>query len=330
MTKRPHDAIFKWGFEDPAAAAALLRELVPAAIRDAIDWSSLRSEPGAFIDRVLADRHNDLLFSALLRTGEPRRVFLLLEHQSTSDSDLPRRVLSYQAQIWERFRKEHPAAPLPPVLAVLVSHVPGGWTAPRSLDELFDPSVLALPGLAALVPRFSMLALDLAHQSNADLAARALPAPQQLVLWLLRDARNPPRLLANFEAWRPALVETGRGRAGLDRLAVLIEYMFRVVDRLTWDALHAKLRTLGTSTEDIAMTIAEHLHAEGLAEGLEKGLERGRSEGRLDTLRRQLVLKFQALDAAAEARLQAATAEAIDRYLERVLTADSLAAVLGD
>ncbi len=32
--------------------------------------------------------------------------------------------------------------------------------------------------------------------------------------------------------------------------------------------------------------------------------------------------------AASEARLQAASAEAIDRYLERLLTADSLAAVL--
>jgi hypothetical protein len=41
-------------------------------------------------------------------------------------------------------------------------------------------------------------------------------------------------------------------------------------------------------------------------------------------------MKFSALDASAEARLQAATSEAIDRYLQRVLTADSLAAVLAD
>jgi len=312
MTKRPHDALFKWAFEAPAAAAALLCELLPPDIRDAIAWSSLQAEPGSFVDRALADRHNDLLFSARLRAREPRRIFLLLEHQSTADADLPRRVLSYQDRIWDRFRKEHPAAPLPPVLAVLVSHVPGGWSAPRSLDEQFDPSDLALPGLAALVPRFSMITLDLAHQSNADLAARTLPALQQLALWLLRDARNPSELLANFDAWCPALLEVERGQSGPEKLAVLIEYMFQVVDRVTWDAIHAKLHVLGARTEELAMTAAEYVHA----------------QGRLDALRRLLVLKFQTLDAAAEARLQAASAEAIDRYLDRLLTADSLTAVL--
>jgi hypothetical protein len=63
------------------------------------------------------------------------------------------------------------------------------------------------------------------------------------------------------------------------------------------------------------MTIAEWLR------------EEGRKEGRLATLRSLLLYKFQTLDADAEARLQAATPEALDRYLRRVLTADSLAAV---
>jgi hypothetical protein len=49
-------------------------------------------------------------------------------------------------------------------------------------------------------------------------------------------------------------------------------------------------------------------------------------------LRSQLSAKFgaQALEAAYEARLQAATPAAVDRYLQRVLVADSLAAVFED
>jgi hypothetical protein len=47
-------------------------------------------------------------------------------------------------------------------------------------------------------------------------------------------------------------------------------------------------------------------------------------------LRSQLVYKLGPLDAASEARLEAATPEALDRYLRRVLTADSLAAVFAD
>jgi hypothetical protein len=66
------------------------------------------------------------------------------------------------------------------------------------------------------------------------------------------------------------------------------------------------------------MTIAEYLE------------EKGRQQGHVDMLRKQLVYKFHALDAATEARLQAATSEALDRYVRRVLTADSLAAVFED
>jgi hypothetical protein len=318
MTKRPHDAFFKWAFEAPADAAALLREIVPAAVRDEIVWSTLDRERGSFVDRTLADRHNDLLFSAELRDCAPRRIFLLLEHQSTADPAMPQRMLSYQSRIWDRFRTDRPTAPLPLVLAVLVSHVRGGWAAPRSFEELFAPAMLALPGVAPLVPRLSMLVLDLAHQSDADLAARALAPSQKLALWLLRDARDPARLLASFDVWSPALSELGRSQSGLDQLAVLLEYIFRVVNGVTRRILYAKIRELGASTEEIAMTIAEELHAEGYA------------KSHLDVLRRLLVLKFQALDPAAEARLQAANTEAVDRYLERLLTADSLAAVFAD
>ena len=72
------------------------------------------------------------------------------------------------------------------------------------------------------------------------------------------------------------------------------------------------------------MTIAEQLHDEGLAKRIEKG--------RITALRAVLVARFgsQALDAKYDAHLQAATAAAIDRYLQRVGGAESLAAVFED
>jgi predicted transposase/invertase (TIGR01784 family) len=89
MTTRPHDALAKFAFEAPTNAAALLRELLPAAVRAAVAWKTLDRERGSFVDDMLADHHSDLLFSARLRTGEPKLVFFLLEHQSTSDATMP-------------------------------------------------------------------------------------------------------------------------------------------------------------------------------------------------------------------------------------------------
>jgi hypothetical protein len=140
---------------------------------------------------------------------------------------------------------------LAPVVAVLVNHVPGGWTAARAFEDLFDPAVMALAGLAALVPRCSMIVEDLMQLSNADLAARALGAFQKLALWLLRDARDSARLLDSFDAWIPAMLELERSRSGRDSLGVLITYMFQVIDPVNEEELHAKIRQLGPAARKL-------------------------------------------------------------------------------
>ena len=128
---------------------------------------------------------------------------------------MPLRMISYQNRIWDRFVEEHPGAPLAPVIAVLVSHVPGGWTAARAFKELFDPAVMALSGLIALVPRFSMIVDDLAQLSNDDLATRPLPAFPKLALWLLRDARDSaPSSPASMRGSRRCSNSTEPARAG--------------------------------------------------------------------------------------------------------------------
>ncbi len=89
------------------------------------------------------------------------------------------------------------------------------------------------------------------------------------------------------------------------------------------------------------MTIADMLmqkgHAKGLGRAERRGSPRPRGRsgqgsrgGRVATLRALLRLKFQSLDAAAEARLRAASPAAIDRYLRRLLSAETLAAVFDD
>ena len=50
---QPHDKLFKAGFSDPETTARFLRSQLPPALTAAIDWSSLRLEPGSFIDSHL-------------------------------------------------------------------------------------------------------------------------------------------------------------------------------------------------------------------------------------------------------------------------------------
>jgi flagellar biosynthesis/type III secretory pathway protein FliH len=331
MTSRPHDALFKRAFEAPADAAPLLRELLPVGLSEAIAWETLIHEAASFVDPALNDSHGDRLFSARLRDSASAAVCLLLEHQSTDDAELPMRALSYQVRIWERMRQEKPPSVhgwLTPIITVVVSHARGGWTSALLFEALFDPSMMAIPGMAALVPRFSLILDDLTERSNDDLKARSLGAFQKLALWLLRDARDPPRLLGSFDTWQAEILHVLRRPDGRDAFITLVTYLFQVVDPLYWNDLHAKIDQLGRRAKETTMTIAEWLREEGHKEGREKG----REEGCIATLRSQLLFKFklQKLDERAEARLRAATPEAIDRYVQRVLIADSLAEVFDE
>src|SRR5689334_25204668 len=106
MTSSPHDSMFKWAFESPPDAAALLHELLPPAVREVIAWETLHDASGSFVDVTLGAGHSDLLFEARLRTSARSLAYLLIEHQSTEDPSMPLRMLTYQTQLWGRLRKK--------------------------------------------------------------------------------------------------------------------------------------------------------------------------------------------------------------------------------
>ena len=82
-TKTPHDALFKAVFQQPENAAAELQHVLPAEQATAVDWPTLKLEPGSYVDEALSDRHSDLLFSATTKTsGERVLVYLLFEHRA--------------------------------------------------------------------------------------------------------------------------------------------------------------------------------------------------------------------------------------------------------
>src|SRR5690606_14865704 len=64
----------------------------------------------------------------------------------------------------------------------------------------------------------------------------------------------------------------------------------------------------------------QHGREEGRAQGLQRGLRRGRAEVSL----KQLRLRFGSVPAEAQQRVERASAEELDRWTERVLTAGSL------
>lgn len=319
MTTRPHDALFKAAFEAPARAAGLLRCRLPAALDQALDWSTLVHEPGSYVNPELADSHSDLLFSVEIghgsRAGERLAVYLLCEHQSSEVRHLLVRTLGYQVRIWERFLRDRPAGRIPAIISLVVCHTPDGWSEPRRFHDLVSPAPSAYPGLAELVPQFSVLIEDLADLSDDELYAMSLDAFAHVTLWFLRDGRNPTRLLSSMSRWIPVLASVLRAEDGMRAFLQLVRYASLVLSDEDFGTFHGTLRT---RLPEVDKEMASHY---------ETTLQRGRAEGRADLVRRLLGLKFREIDPRYQAQLAAATSEQLDRYAERILTATTIAEV---
>ncbi|MDC3952389.1 Rpn family recombination-promoting nuclease/putative transposase [Polyangium jinanense] len=204
MTDNPHDALFQYVFSNPEHAAPALRSMLPAALAEKVDFSTLVLAPGHFVDPELDGHRSDLLFSARI-AGRDALIYVLWEHQSYVDTWLLLRLLEYMVRIWRSYRDEHPRAKkLPVIVPVVLHHSKTGWRAARRFEDLVDVDAAGLSVLAH-VPRFEFVLDDISRVDDAELSRRAMTVLGRLVLYLFRHARDPEELFAGLGRWAEAL-----------------------------------------------------------------------------------------------------------------------------
>ncbi len=97
----PHDAYFRKVMARRDNAASEIRTALPAAIISRIDLTDLRLQPGSFVHPDLSNRYSDLLYRTRL-DGHPAYVYILMEHQSSSDRFMAFRMLEYMIAVWRQ------------------------------------------------------------------------------------------------------------------------------------------------------------------------------------------------------------------------------------
>ena len=186
-----HDVFFRCLFRDPSIAAPELRQLLPARVAQAIDWSTLKQAERSYIDPGLREKESDVVFEARLRSGRAVVLYVLLEHQSRPDRFLPYRLLVYMVRIWEAWRAANEKARyLPVILPVVLSNAGRPWRGPRSLGELYRWPKALREGLAPHLPDFRLLLDDLATVTDAELMGRSTPELTRLGLLALKSGRQ--------------------------------------------------------------------------------------------------------------------------------------------
>jgi hypothetical protein len=251
------------------------------------------------------------------------------------------RMLRYMLLVWERWLAQNPDAgpPLPPILPVVFSHDEDGWRSPTQFHDLFSADAGTIAILRRFVPAFEILVDDISTVTDEQLAARALPPGVALSLWALRDGRSPETLLAHVPFWASLFDALERIPGGRDVLLRILQYLGEAAgdDSVAIDTFAQEVIKHAPKASKVIMSSLEKFtkkaHEEGLAKGLAKGRAAGRAEGIAEGLRTALLKmlrgKFGELSAERVARVDHADESTLQSLIDRAITADSVAAVLG-
>ena len=182
--------------------------------------------------------------------------------------------------------------------------------------------------VAIIYLQFTYLVDDLSEVPDDRLRSRAMTALGRLVEACLKHARTRADLLDVLSGWADVVREVVRAPRGLQALALVIRYILLVNDHVEPDALQAFLeRVAGPEAKDTVMTAGERLIQQGEDRGIQKGIQQGERALLLRLLRKRFGNQ---VDDATARRLEAASAEQIAIWAERVLSAATLVELLTD
>ena len=255
-------------------------------------------------------RTPDFVVRVRTREGEPEMVIVHIEAQAGTGRRFGRRMFEYYSLLW--LSSDAPVFPI-------VLFVKGGGRQ----------------GIATRTYRHEVLGREVMKFQFASVALAGFSGWEYLEKGPLAAA------LAPFMRWEGESEESDKLRAhagvrdevassGLDDEAMfllinLIETYFPVPEELRERYRQLISREEYRKVQEVEMTWADRLRQEGHDKGREEGREAGLIEGKQQTLKRLLTVKFGALSPGLLESIDAlGSAEELDRYLDRVITAATL------
>jgi predicted transposase/invertase (TIGR01784 family) len=324
MIHNPHDALFRAVLGQPEHARGTLQSIVPVELAESLDWSTLTLQPGSFIDTALRGQYTDLLYAATRRDGSDVLVYFLFEHQSTipEGGRMALRLLRYQAEIWNRWSTDHPdARRLPMIIPLVMYHGAAPWSAPLAFDDLLDTPPGARPSIDRYLVRFEYVLHDLSQIPDDQLhGAAMMTALAKLVSLCFKHARTRPDFLEIFAHWIDVVREVAGTPNGWAALNLVMRYIIEVNEHLQPEALQALMeREVGPQAKDAVVTAGQQL------------IEQGFQQGERAVLLRQLRRRFGGeVDTPVEQRIATASIEQVELWVDRVLSAATLAEIFAD
>lgn len=301
-----HDAFFKQYLGIPQAAAAFLRNHLPAAVLAQLDLSQLELERDTFVDEQLRNHFSDLVYRTQTVAETPIAIALLFEHKSYPDEWVNFQILRYQVNLWQqeyaRMQAEYSAAkkagetpsPMPrtltPILPLLVYHGQREWKLSlrfaHHLTGMEDSESPLAQALAPYIPDFQPHFINLTAMSDAEIQDEVMSRLFVLVLKHIFEHG----LGGYLDEVLTLAAEVMQQPNGMAMVVALLRYLGRAGRQLDKEEVAQKLVDLLPKEGGVLMqTMADEWIEEGKVlghrEGRLEGRLEGRQEGRQESLR---------------------------------------------
>jgi len=288
----PHDSFFRRYFGRPEVFASLLREVLPGAVFDGFDLSTLTIEPGTYVDSEYHRHLSDLAAEVKWVGGvgsppigdevpgppEPIKIYLLAEHKSYNDSKVLLQLLRYMVQTWDQDTKASRTTRLTPIIPILFHH---GSKPEVSTDfaDLFSPTLPHV--LTSYIPRF-----DVALANITGLAEEDFPTDPALAMayWSFRYAQTDARRTLS------AIARIAGNLKDLEALHGPIEDVSLYFTSVTDLTLSEFLETINKVLEDVRlkesfMGARDTLLLRSMRESKQEGFDEGNNQTKLHFVR---------------------------------------------
>ena len=304
-SERPkHDELFKKVMSEPVAAREFLEHYLPVTFKNKINLSSVKIEKESFVTEDLRRRLSDVVYSVSLKqnidgknstdttesaNNDKAYVYVLIEHQSSSDYWIAFRLWQYMLLLCERHKdankNNQPKSnatsakynKLPLICPIVVYANDKSYNAPRSFWELFEDGRTAKELMGD-----EYLLVDLQKQSDNDIEQKKHLGMMEYMLKHIkaRDILNLwQSLLEKFESSIEIDRENGY---------IYIKWLLWYSDAKVSEDKQVELAKIIASylkkedQEGLMRTIADKYIDEGMQKGMVQGMQIGRNEGKYE------------------------------------------------
>ncbi|MDO8938601.1 MAG: Rpn family recombination-promoting nuclease/putative transposase [Methylicorpusculum sp.] len=324
----PHDTGYKLLFSHPRLVQDLITGFVQPEWLDSIDFKTLEPVKASFATDDLRQRHDDCIWRMKFKDTW-LYLYLLLEFQSSDDYFMANRVMTYLGLLYQdiiRSQLLKKGDLLPPVLPIVIYNGASNWSGPVEIASLINP---IHPALQAYTPQLSYFLLqeratpkDYSQTHPTNLVGHLIALEQcatsddlqnqlQLLQQQLKAARYQP-IRRSFAIWLSRLLRVKFKTESIPEYQELNEVNAMLAERLTDWTLQWK-----KEGEEI-----------GEKRGEKRGEKIGQKKEALRLLIRLSQLKYGELPDWAVQNMEQADLQQLENWAERILTAESLEALM--